>query len=133
MKKRLICEMTLALLVSIQPATIEALSIVDQHRASRVKPGNTHAIAAGSDVGETGGDVNAIVVGDLDNDGDMDMVSGDASGFVTTWQNNNSPFGGLWLSNVVGHAEDAVYALALANPMWKIQRAASSVSTRLVN
>jgi hypothetical protein len=44
--------------------------------------------------------VNSVALGDLDNDGDLDIVSGSVSGEVFVWQNDGSPFDGFWTTQV---------------------------------
>ncbi len=47
--------------------------------------------------------VYALAAGDLDNDGDMDIISGQESGSrLLVWQNDGTPFNGPWSSNNVG-------------------------------
>lgn len=75
------------------------------------------ALWSGNDVGATSGDVRAVVVGDLDHDGDDDVASGDTSGNIIVWQNDGTPFTSLWISNTVGNcgAGPDVYSLALGD------------------
>jgi hypothetical protein len=58
------------------------------------------------DAGET---VQAVATADFDNDGDMDIVSGTTtapSEEVLVWENDGSPFNGLWTMNAVGNHND---------------------------
>ncbi len=75
------------------------------------------ALWSGNDVGATSGDARAVVVGDLDHDGDDDVASGDTRGNVIVWQNDGTPFVSLWISNTVGScgAVAVVYSLALGD------------------
>ncbi|MBN1643191.1 MAG: VCBS repeat-containing protein [Anaerolineae bacterium] len=63
----------------------------------------------------TANEVGALAVGDLDNDGDLDVVSGDWSNQVTAWRNNGDPFARAWDVQPVGTAADEVASLALAD------------------
>ena len=59
-----------------------------------------------------------MALGDLDNDGDPDIVSGSTSGEdyeVIAWQNDSSPFTGLWAQNDVGASDDTVRSVALGD------------------
>jgi PKD repeat protein len=64
-----------------------------------------------------GSDVFALVAGDLDNDGDIDLVSGQyGSPYILAWENNGNPFGGAWTSvNLTPNPTDSVQALALTD------------------
>ncbi|HEM61167.1 MAG TPA: VCBS repeat-containing protein, partial [Chloroflexi bacterium] len=55
-----------------------------------------------NDVGLLSYSVQWVAVGDLDNNGDLDIVSGDSGGRLTVWQNDGGPFTGIWTSNQVG-------------------------------
>jgi hypothetical protein len=64
-----------------------------------------------------GSDVFALVAGDLDNDGDIDLVSGQySSPYILAWENSGNPFGGAWTSvNLTPNPADSVQALALTD------------------
>jgi PKD repeat protein len=64
-----------------------------------------------------GSDVFALVAGDLDNDGDIDLVSGQySSPYILAWENSGNPFGGAWTSvNLTPDPADSVQALALTD------------------
>ena len=73
------------------------------------------SFGAGNDVGATAADVHVVIAGDLDNDGDADLVSGDANGTIIAWQNDGTPFTGLWPSQTVSNTAASIYTLALAD------------------
>lgn len=105
----LLTGLALLLLLATSPAaSTEVTSGADPRHSE-------YSFAPGSDVGATADDAYVVVAGDLDNDGDADLVSGDASGAIIVWQNKGTPFGGLWSSSAAGNAGDAVYALALSD------------------
>jgi hypothetical protein len=71
-----------------------------------------------SNVGASSDSVWAVALGDVDNDGDLDIVSGSAPGEdyeVIVWQNDGTPFGGLWAQNDVGTIATGVWSLALGD------------------
>jgi hypothetical protein len=68
------------------------------------------------DVGATGtAYVYSVAVGDLDNDGDLDIVSGSHLGEVTVWQNDSSPFSGTWTQQSVGTSDAGVPSVTLGD------------------
>jgi hypothetical protein len=68
-------------------------------------------------VGKALGDVLAVVLGDLDRDKDLDIVSNGGDYNVVIWQNDGTPFQGLWIVNEVGKIvrEEYVWSLALGD------------------
>jgi hypothetical protein len=94
-----------------------ALLIVGGSTPAVTAPLNHPALSfgTGSDVGATTGHVHAVVAGDLDNDGDDDLVSSDATGAVIAWQNDGTSFSGLWPSRQMGTVFHPVRALALGD------------------
>jgi len=74
--------------------------------------------SAGNDVGASTDSVNSVAVGDLDNDGDLDIVSGSSSGEdseVIAWQNDGTPFDGVWPPQNVGTSTASVHSVALGD------------------
>jgi len=62
--------------------------------------------------------VFSVTVGDLDNDGGIDIASGSASDEdyeVITWQNDGTPFSGSWTQNDVGASADYVGSVPLGD------------------
>jgi hypothetical protein len=60
--------------------------------------------------------VRSVAVGDLDGDGDLDVVSGGADDKVDVWQNDGSPFSGTWTNQEAGsHAADWVMSVAVGD------------------
>jgi hypothetical protein len=68
-------------------------------------------------VNNAGSDVYALVAGDLDNDGDVDLASGQyGSPRIQVWENDGSPFDGPWNGSSIGsYLSDSVMALDLAD------------------
>jgi hypothetical protein len=74
--------------------------------------------SAGNDVGASTDSVNSVAVGDLDHDGDLDVVSGSGSGEdseVIAWQNDGTPFDGVWSPQNVGGSTASVHSVALGD------------------
>ncbi len=56
-------------------------------------------------IGSTaGGDARALTIGDFDNDGDLDLATGDDGGNVYVWENDGTPFTGSWTGNDIGNS-----------------------------
>ena len=71
-----------------------------------------------NDVGASSDDVNAVALGDLDNDGDLDLITGSGStedNELIAWANDGTPFAGTWAANDVGASSDDVNSLALGD------------------
>jgi hypothetical protein len=71
-----------------------------------------------NDVGPSAGRVNSVAVGDLDNDGNLDIVSSsnwEADDEVTVWENDGSPFSGLWTENGTGWIADTAFSVAVGD------------------
>lgn len=77
---------------------VALLVLVTSQASALMDPVNYSLLSfgAGSDIGATTGDVLVVVAGDLDNDGDDDLISGDATGVIMAWRNDGTPFAGLW-------------------------------------
>tara|TARA_B100001123_G_C15287180_1_gene1016042 strand:- start:224 stop:2245 length:2022 start_codon:yes stop_codon:yes gene_type:complete len=70
------------------------------------------------EVGESDASVNSVRVGDLDNDGYLDIVSGSSGGEdneVIVWENDGSPFDSTWTQNDVGASTSSVYGVAVGD------------------
>ena len=66
------------------------------------------------DVADGAGAVNDLFAADLDNDGDVDLLSA-SNGSVQTWQNGGAPFSGTWASATPGSSTDTVFAVVAAD------------------
>ena len=62
-------------------------------------------------IGDTGTATNALVVGDLDREGFVDVVGGGTDDNVYIFQGNVTPFGGAWgTTRVIGTAVSPAYS-----------------------
>jgi hypothetical protein len=96
MRARVHLAVGLAILIVLGPAAVTATPADGQ-------PAIT--FGSGNDVGASIASVNAIALGDLDNDGDLDIISGtgsDEDNEIIVWQNDGTPFSDLWIPNDVG-------------------------------
>ncbi len=67
-------------------------------------------------IGQVADAVHAVAVGDVDHDGRIDVVSGDAQGHVRLWRNDGAPFAGPWeASTFIGAVDGSVQGLHLAD------------------
>ncbi len=66
-------------------------------------------------VGSASTDATALAIGDLDNDGDLDLVSGNAANRVSAWENDGTPFSGGWSQSIVFTTTDGIESLLLAD------------------
>ena len=107
-KRFWIAGLALVLVLALLPAGAQATPPIG---------GDTISFGAGNDVGASADDVYSVAVGDLDGDGDLDVVTGSASDEdyeVIAWQNNGTPFSGTWTQHDVG-ATEAVQSVALGD------------------
>jgi len=75
-----------------------ALALTQSINAQTVLSAPPQFDTTGYSVGATGPGqtVSAMILADLDNDGDADVVSGDRLGKIIAWRNDGSPFGNGW-------------------------------------
>ena len=72
-------------------------------------------------VGDASGEVREIAIGDLDNNGNLDIVSGDNGNDVYVWENDGTPFSGTWTGTDIGKAggdANAIVIVDLDNNGW---------------
>ncbi|MCP4536600.1 MAG: hypothetical protein GY832_05590 [Chloroflexi bacterium] len=69
------------------------------------------------DAGSGDDNINTVSVGDADNDGDLDLLTGDdnASDNVQVWTNDRTPFSGAWTGTVIGTLDGDAAAVALGD------------------
>jgi len=103
-------------------ALVLGLTLALMPRGAQATPpisGDTISFGVGNDVGASTADVNSVALGDLDGDGDLDIVSGsslDEDNEIIVWQNDGTPFSGLWATNDVGTTDPrAVDSVALGD------------------
>ncbi len=83
-------------------------SIFSTAQATRPISGQTiEFTAAGSDTGTSSGDANGVVAADLNHDGDIDLISSDQNGNLILYQNDGSPFSGVWAQITIGNSAAA--------------------------
>ena len=70
--------------------------------------------STGHSVGVNDTWTTALVVADLDGDGDPDLITGELDGRIMAWQNDGTPFDGGWTGHQVGEAATWCELLALA-------------------
>jgi hypothetical protein len=58
---------------------------------------------------------NSMALADLDGDGDLDLATAAQNGPVQIWENDGTPFDGLWTSNLVGTVAPPLMALAVGD------------------
>ncbi|MEW6716844.1 MAG: VCBS repeat-containing protein [Chloroflexota bacterium] len=69
-----------------------------------------------NDLRDSTATVPAVAVGDLDKDGNPDVVSGDANNNVIIWQNDGSPFSGTWsVSQIIGSGAGDIQSLLVVD------------------
>ncbi len=77
-----------------------------------------NGVWASNDIGTSSADVHAVGLGDLDKDGDVDVVSGghsDEDYELIAWQNDGTPFTDTWSSQNLGASSDSVNSVALGD------------------
>jgi len=105
-KKGIICRASLALALA---ALVVFAMLPSYAWASMAFDSTAHMI------GTSDSTVRAIAHADLDNDGDLDIISGNFGGEVIAWENNGSPFSGSWAHSHIGTAKDEVARMDTAD------------------
>ncbi|MFQ6101030.1 MAG: hypothetical protein ACE5OS_07320 [Anaerolineae bacterium] len=102
------------------PVLLVTLLLLATQTAQATPPigGNTLSFGTGNDAGASAYTVRSVALGDLDGDGDLDLVSGrgeEENYEVIAWQNDGSPFSGTWTPNDVGASTATVRSVALGD------------------
>lgn len=114
-KKTLLSLITVPLLLSAMLVIVEGSTETELADlvSSDIAAPSAISFDGGNTVGDADYTVQALVAGDLDNDGDVDLVSAD--GKIIGWENDATPFSGLWNNHAIGSPGISIYALVLGD------------------